>query len=213
MSVTYPRDPGFPPGVPWDASDTTFDDVVLVDRNDVATGTMQKLRAHYLGHRHRALSVLVFDRRNRLLLQRRAAGKYHSAGLWTNTCCSHPRPGEQVLNAALRRLKDEMGIGCALTPLFRMSYRVRVSERMLENEITHVFGGHFEGEPLPDPREVGEWSWTPLDEVARDIDRQPELFTPWFRRVRRLHWAKVGAFAAAGPAAAPSPRRVRSAAG
>lgn len=122
-------------------ADTTFDEVVLVNEHDVAIGTMDKLRAHELGVRHRALSVLVHDRRNRLLLHRRASSKYHSGGLWTNTCCSHPRPGEPVHDAAVRRLREEMGISCALMPLFSMRYRARVSERLIESEIVHVFGG------------------------------------------------------------------------
>jgi isopentenyl-diphosphate delta-isomerase len=169
-------------------ADTTFDEVVLVNEHDVAIGTMDKLRAHELGVRHRALSVLVHDRRNRLLLHRRASSKYHSGGLWTNTCCSHPRPGEPVHDAAVRRLREEMGISCALMPLFSMRYRARVSERLIESEIVHVFGGCFDGEPEPDPSEVAEWRWTPFAEVASDIDRHPRRYTIWFRKFRCRYW-------------------------
>jgi isopentenyl-diphosphate delta-isomerase len=171
--------------------DTTGDEVVLVDDADVAIGVMDKLRAHEEGALHRAISVLLHDRGSRLLLHRRADGKYHSGGLWTNTCCSHPRPGEAVHEAAIRRLQEEMGITCALTPLFRMSYRVKVSERLTEAEIVHVFSGCFEGDPVPDPGEVGDWRWMHLSEVAQDVDRRPECYTAWFRKFRALHWDAI----------------------
>jgi isopentenyl-diphosphate delta-isomerase len=195
MRMSPVLDRGLSLGTFWHQADTSLDDVVLVDDDDIAVGTMRKLQAHYLGRRHRAVSVLLYDRRGRLLLQRRASGKYHSAGLWTNTCCGHPRPGELVADAAIRRLQDEMGIGCELMPIFRMRYRVRVSGRMIENEITHVFGGCFEGEPAPNPCEVGDWRWAPMEQAAGELDRHPERFTAWFRRVRRLHWAKFESLA------------------
>lgn len=198
MSLSCVRDRGLQVGTFWDEADTTFDDVVLVDQDDVATGTMSKLQAHYLGQRHRAISVLISDRQNRLLLQRRAQGKYHSEGLWTNTCCSHPRPGEPVDAAAIRRLRDEMGIACTLTPLFRMRYRVRVSDRMIENEITHVFAGRFDGRPIPNPREVEEWRWVSMRQVEHEIAHHPEQYTAWFRRFHRYHWGKICAIGKSG---------------
>lgn len=197
MRTSIDLDGGLPAGEFWRRTDTTLDDVVLVDDDDVAIGTMPKLQAHYLGRRHRAISVMIWDRRGRLLLQQRARSKYHSGDLWTNTCCGHPRAGELVADAAIRRLQDEMGISCALIPLFRMRYRVRVSDRMIENEITHVFGGCFEGEAVPNPHEVGDWRWVPIERAARELDRQPDRFTAWFRRARRLHWAKFESLAAA----------------
>lgn len=187
--------PAPPAATLWHRSDTTFDDVVLVDDDDVAIGTMSKLQAHRLGLRHRAISVLVHDRRNRLLLHRRAPHKYHSAGLWTNTCCSHPRPGEHVFDAATRRLEEEMGISCVLTPLFCMRYRARVSNRLIESEIVHVFGGYFDGTPSPNLDEVSDWRWSSLADVARDIDRRPERYTAWFRMFRRRHWPAISRFA------------------
>ncbi len=133
-------------------ADTSGDEVILVDANDAATGILGKLEAHRLGLRHRALSVVLRDGAGRLLLQQRAAGKYHSGGLWTNTCCSHPRPGEDIAEAAVRRLDEEMGIVCPLTFRFSTHYRAPVSNGLIEDEIVHVFVGRFDGAPHPDPR-------------------------------------------------------------
>jgi isopentenyl-diphosphate Delta-isomerase len=169
-------------------SDNAGDEVILVDADDRPLGTMGKLEAHRQGVRHRALSVIVRDRDNRLLLQRRAFGKYHSGGLWTNTCCSHPRPGEDTADAAARRLAEEMGFACPLTLLFSTHYRADVSNGLIEDELVHVFGGRFDGTPDPDPAEVAEWCWKGADELARDMDQRPELYTVWFRKYRQQFW-------------------------
>lgn len=157
--------------------------VVLVDEGDTEIGTMEKQRAHLEGRLHRALSVFVLNGRGELLLQRRAEGKYHSGGLWTNTCCSHPRPGEPVDQAARRRLREEMGIDCDLTPLFAFTYRAPVGPRLVEHEYDHLFAGRWDGDPAPSPDEVDGWRWTPLVEVAREVRENPGAFTPWFRIV------------------------------
>jgi isopentenyl-diphosphate delta-isomerase len=170
------------------SADNSADEVVLVNAYDEPIGTAPKLEAHRRGLLHRAISVVVRDRHGRLLMQQRAAGKYHSGGLWTNTCCSHPRPGESTAAAAARRLDEEMGFTCRLTYLFAMRYRAPVSNGLIEAEITHVFGGRFDGTPDPDPREVSAWLWQHPDEIAREVDRRPELFTVWFRHFRRSHW-------------------------
>src|SRR5215510_16253294 len=119
--------------------------MILVDAADRQVGTAPKLAVHREGRLHRAISVQITDGRNRLLLQKRHIGKYHSGGLWTNTCCSHPRPGETVLAAAQRRLEAEMGIACALRSLFTTSYRANLDNGMVEHEIVHVFAGTYEG--------------------------------------------------------------------
>jgi isopentenyl-diphosphate delta-isomerase len=175
------------------ASDAdSFDDaLILVDADDNAIGTAPKLAVHQQGLRHRAISVIVRDRQGRLLLQQRAAGKYHSPGLWTNTCCSHPRPGESTADAAVRRLNEEMGFTCPLQFLFPMPYRADVSNGLIEDEITHVFAGRFDGEPRPDPREVSDWSWRQPDELARNIEQHPDRYTVWFRKLCRDHWREI----------------------
>lgn len=161
---------------------TDGDRVVLVDAADLETGTMDKLAAHRRGLLHRALSVILVDGGGRLLLQKRAAAKYHSGGLWTNTCCSHPRPGEPVDVAARRRLEEEMGIACSLVPLFVTRYRAPVSNGLVENELVHVFGGRFDDAPDPDPAEVEAWRRAGLDELRADVSAAPERYSVWFRK-------------------------------
>ena len=133
--------------------------MVLVDANDRPIGKMAKVEAHLRGLLHRAVSVFVRDSNGRLLLQQRAPGKYHSGTLWSNTCCSHPRPGETVAHAAARRLGEEMGISCSLNFLFLTQYCAPVSHGLVENELVHVFGGTFDGVPDPDADEVMNWRW------------------------------------------------------
>lgn len=157
------------------------DPVILVDADDVAIGTAGKLDAHRRGLRHRAISALVRNGAGEFLLQRRAETKYHSGGLWTNACCSHPLPGESAADAASRRLAQEMGVSCALEPLFRFSYRAEVPGGLIEDEIVHVFGGMHDGPVSPDPAEVGEWKWIALRDLKADIDARPQAYTVWFR--------------------------------
>lgn len=161
---------------------TDSDRVILVDESDAELGTLDKLEAHRTGTLHRALSVIVARGNGRLLVHKRAAGKYHSGGLWTNTCCSHPRPGEPVDVAAARRLEEEMGFACPLVPLFTVHYRAEVSNGLIENELVHVFGGRFDGTPHPDPGEVEEWQWRSLDEIREDIAADPDRYSVWFRK-------------------------------
>lgn len=155
--------------------------VVLVDEQDVPRGASEKLRAHRDGALHRAFSILVFDGRGRLLLQKRAARKYHSPGLWTNTCCGHPRPGEATVDAARRRLREEMGIDTALRPLFTFRYRADVGGGLTENEYDHVLVGRYDGEPRPDPAEAEAWRWSALSALRGEVGRDPDRFTRWFR--------------------------------
>ena len=157
------------------------DSVILVDDKDVAIGTAEKLDAHRRGLRHRAVSVLVRNSAGEMLLQRRAAGKYHSGGLWANACCSHPVPGENTAEAARRRLREEMGIDCALEPLFITHYRADVSHGLVEDELVHAFGGRHDGSPKPDPAEVSEWKWAALDDIKADLRARPDSYAVWFR--------------------------------
>lgn len=167
------------------SADTSQDDVLLVDANDRITGRAPKLLAHEQGLLHRAFSVFIRDRDNRLLLQRRASGKYHSANLWTNACCGHPREGEETRAAAERRLNEEMGFTCPLVHLFSTRYRADVSNGLIEHEFVHVYGGDFAGAPAPDPGEVGAWRWLSLDGILKEVDASPERYTAWFRIYRR----------------------------
>jgi isopentenyl-diphosphate delta-isomerase len=171
--------------------DNSSDHVIIVDANDNQIGTASKLEAHRSGLRHRAISVIIGDRDGRILLHRRAAGKYHSGGLWTNTCCSHPRPGEQAIDAATRRLVEEMGISCPLAFMFAMHYRAQVSNDLIEDEIVHAFGGRFDGTPVPDPLEVSDWCWKPYGEVEQDVDARPDIYTIWFRKIRNEFWSDI----------------------
>jgi isopentenyl-diphosphate delta-isomerase len=162
--------------------------VILVDADDRPLGTMEKLDAHRRGLRHRAFSVFVCDDAGRFLLQQRALSKYHSGGLWTNTCCSHPRPNEPVEVAARRRIAEEMGFSCELVHLFLIGYTAPVSGGLIENEVVHVFGGRFDGTPRPDPNEVMAWTWREPEEIGRNIQAHPEHYTVWFAIYWRRFW-------------------------
>ena len=155
--------------------------VVLVDEQDREVGTEEKLAAHRAGRLHRAFSVFVFDMRDNLLLQRRADGKYHSAGLWSNTCCGHPRPGEDTGAAAHRRLREEMGFDCPLTHQFSFIYRAELERGLVEHELDHVFTGRHADPPEPDPVEVGEWRRTPVPALLSDLDRNGPRYSAWLK--------------------------------
>lgn len=157
----------------------TEERVVLVDGNDAVLGSEEKLRAHQTGALHRAFSVFVVNDEGRLLLQRRARGKYHSAGLWTNTCCGHPRPGENVGAAATRRLQEEMGFSCQLAPRGSFIYQAALDNGLVEHELDHLFVGRFNGDPAPDPLEAEAWAWTSWSRVEEECAERPERFTVW----------------------------------
>jgi isopentenyl-diphosphate delta-isomerase type 1 len=159
----------------------TEERVILVDEDDRELGTREKLDAHRRPALHRAFSVFVLNQRGELLLQRRAAGKYHSPGLWTNSACGHPRPGEATAAAARRRLREEMGLDCEMHPVGRFIYRAELGSGLTEHELDHVFVARCGGDPLPDPDEVGDWRWVTLAELRDWLRREPESFTAWFR--------------------------------
>ncbi len=155
--------------------------VVLVDEADRPLGTAPKMQAHREGRLHRAFSVVVRDRAGRFLLQKRHVGKYHSGGLWTNTCCSHPRPGEPVEAAARRRLVEEMGIEAPLEPLLTTVYRAQLDNGLVEHEFVHVFGAVYEGPVRPDPSEAEGYAWVSPEELEADLRARPERYSYWFR--------------------------------
>lgn len=155
--------------------------VILVNGNGQSIGTMEKMEAHVSGTLHRAFSVFIYNSKGQLLLQQRALDKYHSAGLWTNNCCSHPWPGETTLDAAHRRLEEEMGMRCELTELFQFSYRHEFENGLIENEYDHVFIGISDQLPVPNPDEVAGYKFIDTDLLISEIAAQSDIFTPWFR--------------------------------
>jgi len=159
------------------------DHVVLVDENDRVLGTMDKLEAHQTGALHRAFSVLVFNSKGEVLIQKRAATKYHSRGLWTNTCCSHPRPEESLIEATTRRLREEMGIITEPRFLYKFTYRIDVGEGLVEHEVDHVYHATFDGQPKANPAEVQDWKFVPLPDLLKDVAAYPERDTYWFRLI------------------------------
>ena len=161
--------------------------VILVDADDVEIGTMSKSRAHREGRLHRAFSIFIFNSEGRLLLQKRAADKYHSGGLWTNSCCSHPRPGERIAQAAERRLKEELGIICALSSEFTFTYKAEVGNGLIENEFDHVFFGTYDGPVLPDASEVSDVRWMRMNDLADDLRTSGDHYTAWLT----ICWPRV----------------------
>ena len=155
--------------------------VVLVDEQDNETGVMPKLEAHEVGLLHRAFSVFVFNNKGELLLQQRALDKYHSAGLWTNTCCSHPRPGENVLDAAHRRLIEEMGFDCELKEVFSFVYKASMENDLTEHEYDHVFTGIYDSVPVINELEVAAWKFVSKAALLSDIELFSGNYTEWFK--------------------------------
>jgi len=167
-----------------DSPEPFVEHVVLVDESDRAIGTAEKLSAHRDGGRlHRAFSVFLFDAFGRMLLQQRAAAKYHFPLLWTNACCGHPRPGEIVVEAARRRVREELGIDVALHAAFSFVYTAEdQSSGLTEREFDHVLLGRLEREPAPSPEEVAALEWAEPDALRKDVEARPERYTPWFRQ-------------------------------
>jgi len=154
--------------------------VILVDEKDNQTGTEEKLKAHQKALLHRAFSILIFNKKGELLLQKRAKTKYHCPGLWTNACCSHPRPGKNLIEEAKRRLKEEMGFECELKESFDFIYKADLGD-LTEYEFDHVLLGEFSDNPSPNEEEVDDWKWISLQDLKKDIKEKPQNYTPWFK--------------------------------
>lgn len=157
-----------------------MEQVILVNEQDVELGVMEKMEAHEKALLHRAFSVFIFNDRHELLLQQRAISKYHSGGLWTNTCCSHPRPGEAIADAALRRLKEEMGFETVLSKAFDFTYKAPFSNGLTEHEFDHVFVGTYNGVIEPNIDEVESYAFHSLSSVEEMLQNNPDDFTVWF---------------------------------
>lgn len=157
-------------------------DVILVDESDSQVGTEEKLKAHQMGFLHRAFSIFIFNSKHEMLIHRRALHKYHSGGLWTNACCSHPFPGESVEVAAARRLQEEMGLDCSLQLRFHFIYKEEIpTDHLIEHEFDHVFFGITDKNPMPNLDEVADFVWVSIDTLCMDVDRHPEKYTSWFK--------------------------------
>ena len=155
--------------------------VILVDKNDNELGTMEKQEAHVKGLLHRAFSVFIFNDKNELLLQRRAVNKYHSGGLWTNTCCSHPRQNEKTEDAAKRRLLEEMGMRSILKKQFDFVYKAKLDNNLYEHEFDHVFFGFTNDLPIINPEEVEEYTYKTLEDIGNEMKTIPDKYTEWFK--------------------------------
>ena len=156
-------------------------DVILVDEADRPIGVMEKMAAHREAKLHRAFSVFIFNSRGEMLLQQRAPEKYHSAGLWTNACCSHPRPGEDTRDAASRRLREELGFATPLEKLFDFTYRTAYDNGLTEFEFDHVFVGTYDGKIIPDKAEVSDFRYQSLPDIDAELLSAPATFTSWFQ--------------------------------
>jgi isopentenyl-diphosphate delta-isomerase len=155
--------------------------VILVDEQDNEIGSMEKIEAHEKAVLHRAFSIFIFNEMGQMMLQRRALSKYHSPGLWTNTCCSHPRPGESLYQATQRRIAEEMGFRCEMREVFHFIYMAPFDHGLTEHELDHVFLGLYNEDPAINTEEVEEWKWMDIDELLSDVKENPDDYTVWFK--------------------------------
>ncbi len=159
--------------------------VILVDKRDREKGIEEKIEAHKKCMLHRAFSILIFNSKCEILLQKRAKSKYHCGGLWTNACCSHPMPGENIENAAHRRLKEEMGFDCDLEEIGSFIYKVKFENGLSEYEYDHVLLGFYDGKVKINKEEAEDYKWVSLENLEKDIKKNPELYTPWFKMIMK----------------------------
>lgn len=160
-----------------------MENVILVDREDNPIGSMEKMEAHEKGILHRAFSVFIFNEKNQLLMQRRAFDKYHSGGLWTNTCCSHPRVDEDIIAAGKRRLEEEMGFSTEVVPIFSFIYKARLDNDMTEHELDHILVGKYNQPPAPNQNEVCDWKFMDLNFLEEDLKANTDRYTVWFLEI------------------------------
>ena len=157
------------------------EEVILVNKKDIQLGLMPKMEAHRKGVLHRAFSVFIFKSSIELLIQKISSQKYHSPGLWTNTCCSHQRDGESTLDAANRRLNEEMGLNADLEEIFSFIYKANLKNGLIEHEFDHVLVGYTDLSPIINIKEVEDWKWVDLSILEHDIDKNPNIYTEWFK--------------------------------
>lgn len=155
--------------------------IILVNQKDEPIGLMEKIEAHEKALLHRAFSVFVFNDKNETMIQQRALGKYHSPGLWSNTCCSHPRDGETTVEAGKRRLQEEMGFTTDLKESISFIYKAPFDNGLTEHEYDHILIGHYSEKPKINPDEVADWKWMKMDDIKQDIKENPDSYTAWFK--------------------------------
>ena len=165
-------------------------EIILVDKKDNEIGLGEKIEVHRKGKLHRAFSVFIFNSRGELLLQKRAKAKYHSGGLWSNTCDGHPRPNKEIEKEAEKRLREEMGFESELRRLFSFTYKRKVGD-LIENEIDHILVGELEGKPKPDKKEVEDWRWLSYSQLKKDVKLNPQNYTFWFKLIFDKVWPVV----------------------
>jgi len=164
------------------------ENVIIVDQNDQKIGLMPKMEAHQKGVLHRAFSVFVFNDREELLIQQRAAHKYHSPLLWANTCCSHQRDGENTEEAGKRRLREEMGFSCDITEKKSFIYKAQFDNGLIEHEFDHILIGNYNQNPVINPDEVADYKWIKLEALRKDIQKHPENYAAWFKIIFEIGW-------------------------
>lgn len=165
--------------------------LILVNEEDNIIGTEEKLKAHIDGLLHRAFSVMIFNNKGQLLIQKRAKNKYHSAGLWANSCCGHPRLGEDNTEAAQRRLQEELGFSCDLVKISELKYSLKLQNGLYEKEYTHIFAGTYEGNIEPNPDEVSEIKWESLGKLQKKSALMPKRYAPWFNLYLNKYYKQI----------------------
>lgn len=165
--------------------------VILVNEKDEQIGLMEKIEAHEKALLHRAFSVFVFNDKQELMIQQRALSKYHSPGLWTNTCCSHQREGESNIEAGKRRLQEEMGFSTDLKDTISFIYKAPFDNGLTEHEFDHILVGNFEGKPDLNPDEVAAWKWVSLEDLKVDMKKNPHIYTEWFKIIFDKYYSHI----------------------
>ena len=165
--------------------------VILVDEKDNPLGIMEKIEAHEKAKLHRAFSVFIYNSKNELMLQQRALTKYHTPGLWTNTCCSHQKLEESNIEAGKRRLQEEMGFSTELKETISFIYKAPFENGLTEHEFDYILVGEYQNDPQPNPDEVHDWKWMSLDNIENDIKKNPSLYTEWFKIIFEKHKSEM----------------------
>lgn len=165
--------------------------LIAVDENDIPQGVGEKMKVHLDGVKHRAFSVMVYNRYGQLLLQKRSNIKYHSANLWSNSCCGHPISSEPIIEAAKRRLYEELGFICDLIKITEVSYNLPMENGMYENEYTHIFAEEYNGDIIPNPLEVSEVEWVEVDSLKQKLEDSPQSYTKWFQLYIKEYYQEV----------------------